>query len=135
MFLLLVCTIFILGTTGHGMPNKNDIIKILEQVLTHSHANLHGLFQESIDSISNELLQASIITRDVQRYPSYDKIIGQFVGGMKFINTQKELEEHCKVFIKALTNVGGPFTRAAQAVKEKWIDTVKQVLGIELQLN
>ena len=117
------------------MPNKNNIIKILEQVLADNYVSLHDVFQESIGAISNELFQAGIITNGVQKSPSYDKIISQFVGGMKFISTQKELEEYCKVFIKALTNVGGPFTRAAQTVKEKWIDTVKQELGIALQLN
>ena len=130
-----ICTIFTLGTTSHGMPNKNDIIKILEQVLIDNYVSLHGIFQESIGAISNELLQAGIITPGVQRSPSYNVIISQFVGGMNFINTQKELEEHCKVFITALTNVGGPLRRAAQMVKKEWIDTVKQELLVELQLN
>ena len=89
----------------------------------------------SIGSISNQLLQADIITSDVQKSPSYDAIINQFVGGMNFISTQEELEKHCKVFITALTNVGGPLRIAAQTVKQKWIDIVKQELGIELQLN
>ena len=111
------------------------VIAKLQQILTDNHADLHDAFQESIGDISNRLLQAGIITRDVQKSNSYDKIISQFVGGMKFISTQKELEEYCKVFIKALTNVGGPVRRAAQMIKQKWIDTVKQVLGIELQLN
>ena len=89
----------------------------------------------SIGSISNQLVQVDIITSDVQKSPSYDAIVSQFVGGMNFISTQEELEEHCKVFITALTNVGGPLRRTAQMIKQKWIDTVKQVLGIESQLN
>ena len=89
----------------------------------------------SIGSISNQLLQVDIITSDVQRSPSYDKIIIEFVGGMKFKCTQRDLEERCKKFITALTNVGGPVKDAAQTIKQKWIDTVKQELGIDLQLN
>ena len=111
-----------------------SVISELEKVLTDNHVCLHGIFQESIGDISNELLQAGIITRTVQRSPSYDAIVSQFVGGMNFISTQKELEEHCKVFITALTNVGGPLRRAAQMIKQKWIDTVKQKLGIEIKL-
>ena len=112
-----------------------SVIKALEQVLTDNYVSLHGIFQETIGDISNELRQAGIITQAVHKSPSYNAIICQFVGGMNFISTQEELEEYCKVFITALTNVGGPLTRAALMVKQKWIDTVKQELGIELQLN
>ena len=112
-----------------------SVIAELEQVLTDNYVSLHGIFQQSIGDISNELLQAGIITQTVQKSPSYDAIVSQFVGGMNFISTQEELEEHCKVFVTALTNVGGPLRRAAQMVKQKWIDTVKQKMGIELQLN
>ena len=107
----------------------------LEKALTESYVILHGIFQESIGAISNELLQARIITRDVQRSPSYDAIISQFVGGVKCKRTQRDLEEHCKKFITALTNVGGPVEDAALMIQEDWIDIVKRELGIELQLN
>ena len=98
-------------------------------------ADLHDTFQMSIGSISNQLLQADIITSDVQKSPSYDAIINQFVSGMKFKRTQRNLEEHCKKFITALTNVGGPVKDAALMIQEDWIDIVKRELGIELQLN
>ena len=111
------------------------VIAELKKVLNSMQADLNDIFQMSIGSISNQLVQVDIITSDVQKSPSYDAIISQFVGGMNFISTQKELEEHCKVFIKALTNVGGPLRRAALMIKQKWIDAVKQELGIELQLN
>ena len=111
------------------------VIVELKQVLTDNHADLRDVFQESIGDISNQLLQAGIITQTVQRSNSYDAIISQFVSGMKFKHTQRDLEERCKKFITALTDVGGPVKDAALMVKEKWIETVKQELGIELQLN
>ena len=86
-----------------------------------------------MSDISDELLQAGIITRAVQRSPTYDAIINQFVGGMKFICTQRDLEEHCKKFITALTNVGGPLIKAAQMIQKDWIDKVRE-LGTELHL-
>ena len=136
MFLLLVCTIFILGTTSHGMPNENDkIIKILHHILTNNHVNLQNIFQVSVGSISNELFQAGIITHDVQQSPKYDPIINQFVSGMKIRRKQRDLEEYCKKFITALTNVGGPVKDAALMIQQDWIDIVKRELGIELQLN
>ena len=111
------------------------VIAKLQQILTDNHADLHDVFQESIGDISNRLLQAGIITRDVQRSNSYDKIISQFVGGMTFKRTLKDLEKHCKNFITALTNVGGPVKSAALMIQQDWIDTVKQEMQIELQLN
>ena len=89
----------------------------------------------SIGDISNELLQAGIISRDVQRSPTYDAIIDQFVAGMKFKRTQRDLEEHCKKFITALTKVGGPVKDAALMIQQEWIDIVKTELGIELDLK
>ena len=74
---------------------------------------------------------------EVQRSNSYDKIISQFVGGMTVKRTLKGLEKHCKNFITALSYVGGPVKSAALMihVQQDWIDTVKQELQIELQLN
>ena len=107
----------------------------LKQVLTDNHVDLHDVFQESIGSISNELLQAGIITRDVQMAPSYDAIINQFVNGMKFKRTQRDLEERCKKFITALINVGGPVKDAALMIQHEWIDIVNRELGIEFDIN
>ena len=98
----------------------DDLVAKLKQVLTNHQVALHDIFQMSIGSISNELLQAGIITRDVQKSPSYDDIIGQFVSGMKFKHTQRDLEEHCKKFITALTNVGGPVKDAALMIQQEW---------------
>ena len=87
----------------------------------------------SIGSISDELFQADIITRDVQRSPSYDTIIGQFMVGMDIKRTQKDLEEHCNKFITALTNVGGPVKAAALMIQQewsKWINIVNRELRI-----
>ena len=106
-------------------------IVALKQVLRKNHAILHDIFQTSIGSISNELYAACIITRDVQRSPSYDAIIDQFEAAMDFMQTQKGLEEHCNKFITALTNVGGPVNDAALMIQQEWIDIVNRELGIE----
>ena len=103
--------------------------------MTDNHAILYDVFQLSIGSISNELFQAGIITRAVQRSPTYDAIIDQFEAGIKFIGTQRDLEEDCNVFITALTNVGGPVKDAALMIQQEWIDIVKRELGIELDLK
>ena len=98
--------------------------------MTYSHVDLRDVFQETIGDISNELYAASIITRDVQRSPSYDAIISQFKAEMNIKCTWRDLEEHCKKFITALTNVGGPVKIAALMIQQEWIDIVNRELGI-----
>ena len=93
--------------------------------MTDHQVALHDVFQGSIVSISNGLLQAGIITHDVLKSPSYNTIIDQFVAGMNFIDTQKDLVEHCKKFITALTNVGGPVKAAALMIQQEWTDILK----------
>ena len=104
-----------------------SVIEKLEQALITKQVALHTIFQESMSDISDELFQVDIITRGVQRSPSYDAIINQFVGGMKCKQTQRDLEEHCKKFIAALTNVGGPVKDAALMIQKDWVES-----GIEL---
>ena len=86
----------------------------------------------SIGSISNELYAAGIISRDVKMSPSYDAIIGQFEAAMNIKKTPTDLEEHCKKFITALTNVGGPVEHAALMIKQEWIDIVNRELNLKL---
>ena len=50
---------------------------------------------------------------------------------MNIKRTQKDLEEHCNKFIKALTNVGGPVKAAALMIQQEWIDIVNRELGID----
>ena len=85
-------------------------------------------------SIANELFQVGIIADDVQRSHSYDAIIDSFLSGIDFISTQSNLESHCRKFLKALSNVGGPLAGAASMLQRKWIETVRDELGVELQL-
>ena len=66
-----------------------------------------------------------MIARHVQRSPTYDAIISEFVEVMNFIDTQKDLVEHCKKFITALTNVGGSVKIAALMIQQEWIDILK----------
>ena len=106
----------------------------MTQVLVDHQADLHQLFQESIGSISDEMLAAHIITREVQRSPSYDAIISSFESGMRFNYTKADLEEHCKKFLTALTNVGGPLANVAKMIQQEWIRSVNQQLRIELVL-
>ena len=78
------------------------------------------MFQPSLKRIANELFQAGIITQDIQRTPTYDTIIGCFLGGLDFIRKQSDLEGQCSKFLTALSNVGGPVALASAMIQEEW---------------
>ena len=78
------------------------------------------MFQLSLDSIANELFQAGIITQDIHRSPTYNKIIGCFLAGLNFICEQSDLEGQCSKFLTALSNVGGPVALASAMIQREW---------------
>ena len=84
------------------------------------------MFQLSLDSIANELFQAGIITQDIQRTPTYDKIIGCFLAGLNLMRKQSDLEGQCSKFITALSNVGGPVALASDMIQEEWQEAMEK---------
>ena len=71
-------------------------------------------------SISDQLLQAGIITQDIHRSPSYDDIIGSFLAGITFIDSLDEVKGQCDKFLSALSNVGGPVAFAVNMLRREW---------------
>ena len=71
-------------------------------------------------SISDQLLQAGIISKSVQESPTYDDIIGSFLAGLKFINNLHEVKGQCDKFLSALSNVGGPVAFAVNMLRREW---------------
>ena len=102
-----------------GIDSKT-MKKTIKQVLTQHQVDLNDVFDLSLKSISNELLQVGIIPQDVHKSPTYDKIIGSFLSGINFIRNQSEVEKRIKKFLSALTNVGGPVADASAMIQEEW---------------
>ena len=84
------------------------------------------MFQVSLDSIANELFQAGIITQDIHRSPTYDKIIGCFIAGLNLMRKQSDLEGQCSKFLTALSNVGGPVALASDMIQEEWQEAMEK---------
>ena len=104
------------------LENDIDAIKQkLEEVLMNNQVALKKAFRLSLSSISDQLLQAGIITQDIHRSsPSYDDIIDSFLSGLTFIRKQSDLKKECDTFLSALFNIGGPVARAAGMLKDEW---------------
>ena len=105
----------------------------LSQVLITHHADLSNVFQYSLGSIANELLQVGIITHAVQKSATYDSMIGSFVSLMSFKRTTSDLERHCVKFLKALCKVGGPVADVAYVIQEEWTEAVGNELDLKFE--
>ena len=82
---------------------------------------LKKAFRLSLSSISDQLLQAGIITQDIHRSsPSYDDIIDSFLSDLIFIWKKSDLKKECDTFLSALSNIGGPVARAAGMLRDEW---------------
>ena len=77
----------------------------------------------------------NIINKAVKKAPTYDAIIDSFVNGMKLRNEMSGVKEHCKKFLKALSNVGGSVADAAVMIETEWIKVVKVKYGFDLKLT
>lgn len=106
-----------------------SIIKKIELILTNNHVALNAAFELSLTAVANKLFQEHIISSDVYKSPSYDGIIESFKASLKFKRSLPAVGEHCSKFLKALSNVPGPVSDAAEMIKDEWIE-----LGISLNI-
>ena len=103
------------------LENDIDAIKqSIKGVLVQNQVALKEAFRFSLSSISDQLLQAGIITQDIHRSPSYDDIIGSFLAGITFIDSLDEVKGQCDKFLSALSNVGGPVAFAVNMLRREW---------------
>ena len=103
------------------LENDIDAIKqSIKGVLVQNQVALKEAFRFSLGSISDQLLQAGIITQDIHRSPSYDDIIGSFLAGITFIDSLDEVKGQCDKFLSALSNVGGPVAFAVNMLRREW---------------
>ena len=99
----------------------NGIKRNIKGVLTKNQVDLKDAFRLSMNSISDQLLQAGIITQDIHRSsPSYDDIIDSFLAGITFIDNLDEVKGQCDKFLSALSNVGGPVAFAVNMLRREW---------------
>ena len=88
----------------------------------------------SLKTVADELLEAGIITRDVQTNPTSDNIINCFLSGFVFKDELEEIEEYCMKFFNAFYEIRGPYVDAANKIKKCIQESVRDKLGIQLNV-
>ena len=94
---------------------------------------LSDLIQTSVEKVAKEMLEVELITEEVN--PSVERILEQFIGGLKWCDDQAEVEEHCIKFLKVLEKMKGNFGKASKKLRDQWTEAAKCELGISLSLD
>ena len=135
--LMSIYYIYLFTCTGTHRANvdASQVISCIELVMKKNHAKLIRLFQTgSLKSVADELLEAGIITHDVQTNPTSDNIINCFLSGFEFKDDLEEIEEYCTKFFNAFYEIRGPYVDAANKIKKSIQESVRDKLGIQLNV-
>ena len=126
---------YISADTDRSTVDTSQVIKCIELVMEKNHAKLSRLFKTgSLKTLADELLEAGIITRDVQTDPISDTIINCFLSGFVFKDDLEEIEEYCEKFFNAFYEIRGPYIDAANKIKKSIQDTIIDKLGVQLNM-
>ena len=126
---------YIYTGTDRSTVDTIQVIKCIELVMERNHAKLCRLFKTgSLKTLADELLEAGVITRDVQTNPTSDTIINCFLSGFVFKDELDEIEEYCVKFFNAFYEIRGPYIDAANEIKKSMQDTIIDKLGVQLNI-
>ena len=100
-----------------------------------NHDNFSWLFKSSMKSFADKLFSAGLITRDVLENPTNDTVINSFLSGFAFKDELDEIDEYCAIFFKVFHEMGGPFVAAANKVVKTIQETVRDNMGINLNID
>lgn len=115
--------------------NTTKVKRYIQQIMEKNHDNFRLLFESSMKSFADKLFSASLITRDVQENPTNDTVISCFLSGFAFKDELHEIDEHCAKFFKVFHEMGGPFVDAANKVVKTIQKTVRDNMGISLNID
>ena len=99
-----------------------------------NYGSLRSIFQDSIEGIAAEMLQAGVKTMFVVQNPTFEKIINSFLSKFPFAKEIRKIEVICTNFFSVFYKIGGPFTDAADTITEDIQRTVREKLNIELNI-
>ena len=99
--------------------------------MNENHSDFADILESSLNEIANKLFEANIVTRQVQKSPTYDAIASSFLAIMNLLDSKSDLEKHCVKYLEALSSVGGPIEFAANLLRNKWTTALEGALEFE----
>ena len=108
--------------------------RLIRHVLTIKHAALVGLPEASLPSLVAEMYSVGLVSIGVQKKPTFDGIIGEFLAGMDFQSSHTDLQEYLGKFLSCFNKVGGSFAAASRVLQNEWTDIIRKELNVDLNL-
>ena len=112
----------------------NEVKKITKIILRRKSHNLSKiLVSATLTSFSSLMMSNGLITVDVTRIVQSDQfeaIMQQYEAVIPLKQDMKSLEEHCKMLLDILEELGGPAIEAANVLRDELKKKVKEVTGV-----
>ena len=123
----------VMASTDEREVDLKSLRRILKSTLVSKRATFSDLLTgSSLNKFAEQMYQAHLIT-DVQQ--DYGLIVKSFKTQMDLLHTLNDLEDHCRKFLNALKEVGGPLETVAEELEKSWIDDVKTSLHIDFVIS
>ena len=132
--MVFVCILGYIDLGASATVDVNKVKKVIDDVLVSHHARLNYL-KTSLSDLANQLYEVGLINDEVREACSMDKFIGEFKASFHFIDQMSEVQDHCKKFLNSFIAVRGSYINAAKFLRQKWIETVKNELGIDFNID
>ena len=103
---------------------KNDVA-VIRKAMSDSITSRYGALRDALESLMEfftaHMLQYELIDEDVAEKKNFHHIMGQFLSGLDMKDQIPDLEEHCRTFADALTDLGGePTNKIASELNNEW---------------
>lgn len=93
--------------------------KCINEVFQKNLDRLKDVIEDNFEDVAPRLFAAGIIAKSVLKNEEYLKIHNKFISGLDWIDTIKEIQEHCEKFFKALEEAGGSLPLVANNIRQQ----------------
>ena len=106
---------------------------MIDDVLVSHYAALNSLPKKHLNNLNYQLFVAKLIgsTQDF----SMEECIDEFKACLSLNRKLPKVEEHCQKFLKSFIGVGGIYAATAIALGEDWIETIRNELEFDFNIN
>ena len=112
-----------------------EVKKIIQDVLTKSHADLDGLLKASIKSFAVDMYSHGLISEPAKDAANFNDMMREFTSGMDFIRDSQKLVKHCQLFLQSLDKQGGPHKDVASSIAEEWTENINKKLNLYIKFD
>ena len=115
--------------------DTTQVVKCIKRVIQKYYPNLSELFAITMETVAREMYAVSLIPHAVERNATFKAIMDCFLSGFAFTLKLEDVEKHCEKFLKVFYQIGGQFVNAANIIKQTIQETVRDELGVQLNIN